>query len=163
MSPENLQAPANQVIAQLSDANGSFSNPIELGRITTNSSGSMTVSIPSGIEEGTGYRIRLVTTNSPMISEDNGANLTITSVSDLAEKMSPWVRIHPNPAHRNLYISSDQELSRVELVNLTGGTVLVCQPGDKDSELSLNGIASGIYLVHCQCSQQHVYRKLVIQ
>ena len=86
MSPDNLQAPANQVIAQLSNATGSFSSPIELGRMTTNTSGNITVDIPSGIFEGTGYRIRLVTTNYPMVSEDNGMNLTITaSTTELAE------------------------------------------------------------------------------
>lgn len=77
MSPENLNQPNNQVIAQLSQANGSFSNPTELGRISTNSSGSLNVIIPAGIFEGTHYRIRMVTTNYPMISNDNGTDLSI--------------------------------------------------------------------------------------
>lgn len=85
MSPENLNKEANQVIAQLSMANGSFSTPIELGRIATNSSGSLTVTIPQGIFVGEHYRIRLVTTNYPMISEDNGFDITIASHDAVAE------------------------------------------------------------------------------
>ena len=86
MSPENLGAAANQVIAQLSNANGNFNNPIELGRMTTNNSGSLSVSIPTGIDEGNGYHIRLVTTNYPMVSEDNGIDLSITASStEIAE------------------------------------------------------------------------------
>lgn len=162
-SPDNLDREPNHVIAQLSAANGSFSTPIELGRVVSNVSGTIHASIPMAIAPGDHYRIRVVTSNYPMISDDNGFDLHITSGMVLAEQEEPRVRIHPNPAHRNLTISSDQELSRVELVNLAGERVLVCQPGGKDSEISLNGIATGIYLVHCQCSQQDVYRKLVVQ
>ena len=85
MSPDNLQAPANQVIAQLSAANGSFSTPVELGRVTTNTSGSLTVTIPQGLFSGEHYRIRLVTTNYPMVSEDNGFDITISSNDAIAE------------------------------------------------------------------------------
>ena len=67
MSPENLNAAANVVIAQLSDANGSFSNPTELGRVTTNTSGSITAQIPS-VANGQ-YTIRVISTNYPMIGE----------------------------------------------------------------------------------------------
>lgn len=77
MSPDNLNQASNQVIAQLSTADGSFNTPVELGRVTTNASGSLSVTLPSGLLEGEHYRIRLVTTNYPMISEDNGTDLTI--------------------------------------------------------------------------------------
>lgn len=66
MSPENLNATANAVIAQLSDANGNFSNPTELGRVTTNASGNITAQIPD-VPAGSGYRIRVISTNYPMI------------------------------------------------------------------------------------------------
>ena len=86
MSAENLNGAANQVIAQLSSANGSFSNPTELGRITTNTSGNITVTIPTNVAVGEHYRIRLVTTNYPMISNNNGSDITITSpATEIAE------------------------------------------------------------------------------
>ena len=76
MSPENLNASANQVILQLSNANGSFANPTELGRVTTNTSGSISATIPE-VAEGTNYRVRVVSTNYPMVAADNGQNITI--------------------------------------------------------------------------------------
>ena len=85
MSPENLGASTNQVIVQLSAANGSFSDPTELGRVSTNTSGSLTVTIPHGLFSGEHYRIRLVTTNYPMVSEDNGHDITISVNDALAE------------------------------------------------------------------------------
>ncbi|MDD4848967.1 MAG: T9SS type A sorting domain-containing protein [Bacteroidales bacterium] len=78
MSPDNLNAPANEVIAQLSDATGNFDNPIILGSLTTNESGVINGTIPAGTPVGNGYRVRIVTTNYPMISADNGIDLSIT-------------------------------------------------------------------------------------
>lgn len=75
MSPENLNASANQVIAQLSDANGSFSNPTELGRVTTNTNGSISTQIPN-VANGQ-YQIRVISTNYPMIGQ-NAQQVTIT-------------------------------------------------------------------------------------
>ena len=78
MSVYNLNLKDNEVIAQLSDANGSFDNPIELGRVTTNESGTINGVIPAYVEEGTGYRVRVVSTNYPMTSGDNGTDIVIT-------------------------------------------------------------------------------------
>ena len=75
MSPENLNASANQVIAQLSNASGSFSNPTELGRVTTNTSGSITAQIPN-VTTGNGYRIRVISTNYPLV----GGNIQQVSI-----------------------------------------------------------------------------------
>ena len=78
MSPDNLNASANQVIAQLSDANGSFNNPTELGRVTTNTSGSISAQIPN-VANGQ-YSIRVISTNYPMIGQ-NPQQITIASPS----------------------------------------------------------------------------------
>ncbi len=79
MSPDNLNASANQVIAQLSDANGNFSSPTELGRVTTNTSGSILAQIPN-VPDGQHYKIRVVSTNYPMIGQ-NMQEVTISSPS----------------------------------------------------------------------------------
>ena len=75
MSPDNLNATANAVIAQMSDANGSFSNPTELGRVTTNASGSISAQIPA-VASGN-YQIRVISTNYPMVG-GNSQQVTIT-------------------------------------------------------------------------------------
>ena len=163
MSAENLNEEPNQLIVQLSQANGSFSNPIELGRVSTNESGTITVSIPMTIPTGNHYRIRLVTTNYPMISSDNGFDLSISSGAAVAEQQVPSLQLFPNPARQYLHIAADQEVTKVDLFNLSGEKVLSCQLASKDHVISLNGLATGIYLVHCQLQQQTLYRKLIIQ
>ena len=76
MSPDNLNAAANEVIAQMSDANGNFNNPMELGRVTTNTSGNLSVHIPE-VADGN-YKIRVVSTNYPMIGQ-NIQQISITT------------------------------------------------------------------------------------
>lgn len=76
MSTYNLNKAANEVIAQLSDANGSFENPVELGRITTNVSGTINGVIPAGLAASANYKVRVVSTNYPMTS--NTTNVTIS-------------------------------------------------------------------------------------
>lgn len=77
MSSENINKDKNEVIAQLSDSNGSFESPIELGRVTTDESGVIRGVIPNYISKGKAYRIRVISTNYPMISDDNGIDITI--------------------------------------------------------------------------------------
>ena len=77
MSVSNLNAPANQVIAQISDANGSFENPIEIGRVQTNTSGVVSGNIPATVASGK-YKIRVVSTNYPMVAEPSLSEITIT-------------------------------------------------------------------------------------
>lgn len=79
MSPDNLNAEANVVIAQLSDANGNFNNPVELGRTTTNTSGVMTARTPD-VPAGTNYRIRVISTNYPLV----GGNIQTVAIAPSA-------------------------------------------------------------------------------
>ena len=163
MSPENLGGTSNQVIAQLSSANGSFSNPTELGRMTTSTSGDITVTIPQGIYTGEHYRIRLVTTNYPMVSEDNGQDLTITSNVDVLEQLEQPVCIVPNPAHDRLYLSSEQEINDVELYTMDGKKVLSQQGNARAVELCTASVRPGMYLVRCCLNETDCIQKVMIR
>src|ERR1035437_40625 len=68
--------------AQLSDAAGSFTNPVAIGTVATPTvagTGTVSATIPSGTPNGTGYRIRVVGTAPGTIGTDNGSNITITN------------------------------------------------------------------------------------
>jgi Secretion system C-terminal sorting domain len=67
----------NVFTAQLSDASGSFASPVLLQSTTTPLAGSLNITIPTTTTSGSGYRIRLVSTNPVRASADNGTNLTI--------------------------------------------------------------------------------------
>ncbi|MGV8946933.1 MAG: hypothetical protein ACOH1N_10930, partial [Lutibacter sp.] len=74
----------NIFTAQLSDASGSFASPVAIGALLPDVNGTITGTIPSTVY-GTGYRIRVVSSNPSLIpSSDNGSNLTINSSPTIA-------------------------------------------------------------------------------
>lgn len=66
----------NIIEVQLSQANGSFPNII-IGSDTSLASGIIKCGIPESIIPGTGYRIRVTSSNPPLISPDNGTDIRI--------------------------------------------------------------------------------------
>src|SRR5690349_47470 len=58
----------NTFTAQLSDASGSFTSPTDIGSLTSNVSGTINASIPVNTAAGTGYLIRVVSSNPSVTS-----------------------------------------------------------------------------------------------
>lgn len=67
----------NTFTAQLSDASGNFTNPLNIGSVNATGAGTITCTIPTSIVPGNGYRVRIVASTPPDTSADNGFNLTI--------------------------------------------------------------------------------------
>ena len=69
---------SNTYTAQLSNAAGSFASPTTIGTLVSNlNSGSITATVPANTTSGTGYRIRVISSNPAITGTDNGSNLTI--------------------------------------------------------------------------------------
>ncbi len=73
--------------AQLSDATGNFSSPVEIGSVTAVIPSSIPFVIPSGTNSGGAYRIRVVSTDPPVVGTDLGG----TSGIAIAAIPSPTV------------------------------------------------------------------------
>lgn len=74
----NASANAGNVFtAQLSNASGSFASPVSIGTLTSTSAGTISATIPAGTTAGTGYRIRVVSSNPVVTGTDNGSNISI--------------------------------------------------------------------------------------
>lgn len=71
----------NVFTAQLSDAAGSFASPVNIGTLNqsgvSGNTGLITANIPAGIPPGTGYRIRVISSNPAVTGSDNGTDLTL--------------------------------------------------------------------------------------
>lgn len=70
--------PGNIFTAQLSDQNGSFASPVTIGTLTGTGNGTINSTISSGVLNGSGYRIRIVTSSPVTTGADNGSNLVIS-------------------------------------------------------------------------------------
>ncbi|MEO8085347.1 MAG: FG-GAP-like repeat-containing protein, partial [Bacteroidota bacterium] len=71
----------NVFTAQLSNASGSFANPVNIGTLSANGSGSINATIPVGTATGTGYRIRVNGSVSVVAGTDNGTDITINAIT----------------------------------------------------------------------------------
>lgn len=68
--------------AELSDANGSFSNPLVIGSLNVGSiyqlrEGIIRAQLPTNIPPGTAYRVRVVSNSPAMVGPDNGYDILI--------------------------------------------------------------------------------------
>lgn len=68
----------NVFTAQLSNSSGSFASPVNIGTLSAvSASGTISCTIPGGTVQGTGYRIRVISSNPAITGGNNGTNLTI--------------------------------------------------------------------------------------
>lgn len=70
---------ANVFTAQLSNSTGSFASPVNIGTLSSTNSGTIIATIPSNTVAGSGYRIRVVSSNPVFKGVDNGSDITISS------------------------------------------------------------------------------------
>jgi gliding motility-associated-like protein len=81
----------NVYTVQLSDAAGSFASPVAVGTLNSTSlTGTIPSVIPCNALPGTGYRLRVLSSNQAFTGTDNGVNLTIGTGM-------PSVSINANP------------------------------------------------------------------
>ncbi len=80
----------NTFTVQLSDAFGSFASPTNIGSIiSTALSGSIPITIPALSPAGTAYRVRVNSSNSFIIGNDNGTNITIHQAPSVIANANP--------------------------------------------------------------------------
>jgi hypothetical protein len=72
-------ATGNIFTAQLSDANGSFANPSAIGTLNSLGAGTIQAVIPSGINAGSAYQIRVVSSAPGIIGTPNSGTISINS------------------------------------------------------------------------------------
>ena len=76
-NPGSFLIPANVFTAQLSDITGDFTNAVDIGSLTSTTSGTINAVIPLGTPLGTGYRIRVISSSPDFIGTDNGFDINI--------------------------------------------------------------------------------------
>ena len=114
----------NVFTAQLSNLSGSFANPINIGTLSGTNAGIINASIPTGTVIGSGYRIRVISSNLPITGTDNGINLTINDCTPLT--------IIKSITSGNWDSTTTWDLGRIPQA---GDVVII----DQNHEITLNG------------------------
>jgi hypothetical protein len=143
---------SNQVIAELSDAGGSFANPVVLGTISATSSGTINGTIPAGTPAGNGYRIRVRSTDYPLTAADNGTDIQIISVSASVTPTAAQI-IEAGVNGSMLTVNATAGYSGLQWVfsTVSGGSYAAIWGGTAGSYMP-NFAISGTYYVACQAT-----------
>ena len=72
---------SNTFIAQLSDGNGNFGSPQNIGQLVSVNSGNISAVLPTNSVQGYAYRIRVIGNSPSIIGSDNGLNLIINPMA----------------------------------------------------------------------------------
>lgn len=110
----------NSFIAQLSDVNGSFSNPTIIGSNQSLVSGNIIINIPTTIANGSKYKIRLISTDPVIVSTNTiSAKLltcpTITNISTQSAQPGQNITLNgtnfsTSPSDNNIHIGGVKAL-----------------------------------------------------
>jgi plastocyanin len=88
---------SNVFTVELSDANGSFSNPTAIGSLASTTVAPISVTIPNSILSGTAYRVRVVSSDPVLTGTDNGSNLAIAQfASTIAPADTQFISVEVN-------------------------------------------------------------------
>jgi len=78
----------NNFTAEISDAAGSFTSPVAIGSAFSQESGTINATIPANTDDGTGYRVRVVSADPAGNGEINGDDLTINHLRSISGSFS---------------------------------------------------------------------------
>lgn len=155
MSVPNLGLADNVVRLELSDRSGSFASPRVIASMTTDVSGSLAGILPSDLEAGDRYKVRVVTTNYPMSAEVPGMFAVASHGNPSIDVDFDGVfeaRIGSVPATRQISVKGNNLSSEIyltlsssvftvspDVLPATGGTVVVTYspnvPGNDQASL----------------------------
>ncbi|OSZ79241.1 hypothetical protein CAP35_13585 [Chitinophagaceae bacterium IBVUCB1] len=148
-----LYSAGNVFSIELSNAAGSFSSPTIIGSLTSTVAGKIICTIPTTIPTGSGYRIRIVSSNAASRMPDNGVNITVTnSISKISLLHNTTLLPNPNngsftltgntlstqPIHTQVYNSIGQLMFTKDIAPANGAI---------KETITLPEVASGIYVL----------------
>jgi hypothetical protein len=85
------------------------------------------------------------------------------SINDLDENTIDNVSVSPNPANEKITVSSNNLISSINIIDLSGKLVKTINLNANSTEISINELKSGIYNLIISTSQGIVTNKLIVE
>ena len=157
--PYTVSAPLNAgnvFTAQLSDATGSFANATTLGTVTSNTSGTISTTIPASTPAGTGYRIRVISSNPIILGSDNGTGLTVDQFSNTVAPATPQTFVYNQPG-TTVSVSESQNANGREwrISSTSGGPYTAVTPAATGATYTPAVSSPGTYYLVCASINQY--------
>lgn len=141
----------NTFTAELSDANGSFSNPIVLGTLNATNAGTITGFIPAGTSPGTGYRVRVVASTPYQTANDNGVDITIGDASNaIAPTSIQTIAANTNGTPLDVTEGSPALSREWKFATLSGGPYQSFSPAETALSYTPHFVNAGSYFIVCE-------------
>lgn len=144
-------AAGNTFTAQLSNASGSFASPVNIGTLSSTGNGTINATIPAGTASGTGYRIRIVSSNPAISSANNGTDITINLCANpVTPNNSQTIATNTNgtPLTANETVSSTSR--EWKFATVSGGPYSSFTSAQTGTTYTPNFAAAGTYFLICQ-------------
>jgi len=107
----------NTFTAQLSNSSGSFNNPTNIGTLNGTVAGTINCTISTATYSGSGYRIRVISTDPAIIGSDNGSNITINL------KPNPTITGNNSACEKNIISFSTPNSGNTYKWSVINGTI----------------------------------------
>lgn len=150
--PYTVSAPlgaGNTFTAQLSDASGSFASPVSIGSVSATGSGNISTTISHLTLDGTGYRIRVVSSNPVILGSDNGTDLIVDQFDNSASP-SATQNIMYGVNGTMINVTESQSSTRNwKYATVSGGPYSVFSPSETGMGYTPNFANPGTYYVVC--------------
>jgi Concanavalin A-like lectin/glucanases superfamily/MBG domain/CARDB/PKD-like domain/Secretion system C-terminal sorting domain len=130
----------NVFTAQLSNAAGSFASPVNIGSISTDTSGTIAGTIPSNTPVGSNYRIRIVATEPKDTSNNNVGAITIGRVPEVGYTITG---ITPTCAGNQTYTVSTTEPGVTYTWSVSGGGTIT----PNGASATINWTTAGLHTI----------------
>ncbi|MCW3124966.1 MAG: hypothetical protein JWO03_624 [Bacteroidetes bacterium] len=145
----------NIFTAQLSDASGSFAAATSIGTITATSGGTISATLPHTTPAGTGYRIRVISSNPALLGSDNGSNLTVDQFNNsIAPTTMQMIAI--NTAGTAVAVTASQTSTQVwEYSTTSGSGYTQFAPAETGSSYTPQFALPGTYYVVAKSINQY--------
>jgi hypothetical protein len=153
--PTGVFSASNTFVAELSDVNGSFHNPIVLGSLNSGESGMISGTIPAQIQPGTSYRVRVRPTESvdgySIRLIDNGENVTVDLYGNVANYLGAnYTTLDGNPVQVIVYEGMEMDSREWKYALTAGGPYQSFDTPLTDAEVNFLFADLGNYYVVCE-------------
>ncbi|MGE0088057.1 MAG: T9SS type A sorting domain-containing protein [Bacteroidales bacterium] len=157
----------NTFTAFLSDAIGDFTSEISIGTLVANNAGTITGTIPAGTPTGSGYKVRVKSSNPAYTgTSSNAFQITLNTSTEVIDLEENTARIYPLPAKNILNIEFDKiQLDvYVQVLDLSGKTIFKKYFKEIIKEyIEVDKYSAGIYIIQIKTDGQVYSKRIAIQ
>lgn len=115
------------------------------------------------LNANTTYYVRSYAKNNAGISYGNELSFNTSPLG--LNDVIPIVTIYPNPAVKNVFIESEEQINFIKLTDVTGKVIYLkyFEKGSNKAEIDLKNISRGVYFIETQVREKVYMKKLIVE